>query len=162
MDVADFVFTIWAALLMGVAIGLERQARQNTAGLRTNALVCVGAALFVSLSVLMDDQNSPTRMASYVVSGVGFLGGGIILRDGLNVKGIDTAATLWCSAAVGTLVGSGFVLHGLAATLTVLALNLVLRPVAQRIDTLFRTAPDMEETRCTCRSLTRGRKRVEA
>jgi putative Mg2+ transporter-C (MgtC) family protein len=162
MDVADFVFTIWAALLMGVAIGLERQARQNPAGLRTNALVCVGAALFVSLSVLMNDQDSPTRMVSYVVSGVGFLGGGISLRDGLNVKGIDTAATLWCSAAIGTLVGSGFVLHGLSATLTVLALNLVLRPLARRIDSFFRTATDIMETRCTCRSSTRGRERVEA
>src|SRR3954454_5933154 len=108
------------------------------------------------------DQDSPTRMASYVVSGVGFLGGGIILRDGLNVKGIDTAATLWCSAAVGTLVGSGFVLHGLAATLTVLALNLVLRPVARWLDTWFRTATDMEEPGCPCRSSARSRKPLEA
>jgi len=162
MVVVDFVFTIWAALPMGVAIGLECQARQNPAGLRTNALACVGAASFVSLSVLMDDQESPTRMASYVVSGVGLLGGGIILRDGLNVEGIDKAATLWCSAAVGTLVGSGFVLHGLAATLTVLAPNLVLRPSARWLDTRFRTATDMEEFGCSCRTSALARKPVEA
>jgi putative Mg2+ transporter-C (MgtC) family protein len=139
-----FVFNIGAALLMGVAIGLERQFRQHTAGLRTNALVCVGAALFVSLSNLMGDTNSPTRMASYVVSGIGFLGGGVILREGLSVKGMNTAATLWCTAAVGTLAGSGFPLHGLIGTLTVLALHLGLRPVAQRIDARLKTAIDVE------------------
>ena len=162
MDVAAFSFTIWSALLMGVAIGLERQFRQNPAGLRTNALVCVGAALFVSLAVLMDDRQSPTRMASYVVSGVGFLGGGIILRDGLNVKGLDTAATLWCSAAIGTLVGSGFVLHGLAATSTVLARNLVLRPLSQRIDAMLRTTVDAGEPRCSGRTPSRAHQRTEA
>lgn len=148
MNVAAFSFTIWSALLMGLAIGLERQFRRNPAGLRTNALVCVGAALFVSLAVLLDDRQSPTRMASYVVSGVGFLGGGIILRDGLTVKGIDTAATLWCSAAIGALVGSGFVLHGLVATATVLALNLLLRPVSRRIDAMLQTTAGTGRPRC--------------
>jgi putative Mg2+ transporter-C (MgtC) family protein len=129
---------------MGVAIGLERQFRQHPAGLRTNALVCVGAALFVSLSRLMADVNSPTRMASYIVSGIGFLGGGVILREGLNVKGMNTAATLWCSAAVGTLAGAGFPLHGLIGTATVLGLHLGLRPVARRIDARLKTAVDVE------------------
>jgi putative Mg2+ transporter-C (MgtC) family protein len=101
-----FVLNTGAALLMGVAIGLERQWRQHSAGLRTNALVALGAALFVSLSILMDDTHSPTRIASYVVSGLGFLGGGVILRNGLTVKGLNTAATIWCSGAVGTSVGS--------------------------------------------------------
>jgi putative Mg2+ transporter-C (MgtC) family protein len=79
------------------------------AGLRTNALVAL--SLFVALATLMNDQNSPTRIASYVVSGLGFLGGGVILRAGLNVKGMNTAATIWCSGAVGTLAGSGFPYH---------------------------------------------------
>ena len=144
MSLGHFVVDIGAALLMGVAIGLERQFRQHSAGLRTNALVCVGAALFVSLSRLMEDTNSPTRMASYVVSGIGFLGGGVILREGLSVKGLNTAATLWCTAAVGALAGSGFALHGLIGTLTVLALNLGLRPVVQRIDARLKTAVDVE------------------
>jgi putative Mg2+ transporter-C (MgtC) family protein len=144
MSLVHFVLNIGAALLMGVAIGLERQFRQHTAGLRTNALVCVGAALFVSLSHLMGDTNSPTRMASYVVSGIGFLGGGVILREGLSVKGMNTAATLWCTAAVGTLAGAGFPWHGLIGTLTVLALHLGLRPVAQRIDARLKTAVDVE------------------
>jgi putative Mg2+ transporter-C (MgtC) family protein len=144
MSLVHFVLNVGSALVMGVAIGLERQYRQHPAGLRTNALVCVGAALFVSLSRLMDDTNSPTRMASYVVSGIGFLGGGVILREGLNVKGMNTAATLWCTAAVGALTGSGFPLHGLIGTLTVLALHLGLRPVAHRIDAWQKTAVDVE------------------
>src|SRR5262245_50173167 len=97
---------------MGVAIGLERQFRQHTAGLRTNALVCVGAALFVSLSRFISPDTSPTRVAAQVVSGIGFLGGGVILREGFNVRGMNTAATLWCSAAVGTLAGAGLLIQG--------------------------------------------------
>src|SRR5271155_990136 len=144
MEILHFVFNVGVALLMGVAIGLERQFRQHPAGLRTNALVCVGAALFVSLSRLMGDHDSPTRIASYIVSGIGFLGGGVILREGLSVKGMNTAATLWCTAAVGSLAGSGFPWHGLLGTLTILALHLVLRPVARRIDARQKTAVDVE------------------
>jgi putative Mg2+ transporter-C (MgtC) family protein len=102
-----FLLNVVSALALGTVIGLERQWRQHQAGLRTNALVALGAALFVSLSRLMGDENSPTRIASYIVSGLGFLGGGVILRDGLTVKGMNTAATLWCTGAVGTLAGAG-------------------------------------------------------
>jgi putative Mg2+ transporter-C (MgtC) family protein len=138
----SFVTDIAAALLAGVAIGLERQYRQHPAGLRTNALVCVGAAAFVTVSQLVGDVNSPTRVASYVVSGIGFLGGGVILREGLTVRGMNTAATLWCTAAVGVLCGSGFPDRGLAITATVLAINVGLRPVARWIDAHRRAAPD--------------------
>ncbi len=144
MELAYFTMNILAALSMGVAIGLERQFRQHPAGLRTNALVCVGAALFVSLSRLVAPDSSPTRVAAQVVSGIGFLGGGVILREGLNVKGLNTAATLWCSGAVGTLAGAGFPLHGLIGTLTILALNLGLRPVSRRIDARLKTSVDVE------------------
>jgi putative Mg2+ transporter-C (MgtC) family protein len=143
-DVLNFTLHTIVALVMGVAIGLERQYRQHPAGLRTNALVCVGAALFVSLSKLAGDTASPTRMASYVVSGIGFLGGGVILRDGLNVKGMNTAATLWCSAAVGSLSGMGFPLQALIGTATVLSMHLCLRPISHRIDALRKTAIDVE------------------
>src|ERR1700738_4876556 len=95
------------ALLLGIIIGLERQWRQHPAGLRTTALVALGAALFVSMSKLMNDTQSPTRIVSYVVSGLGFLGGGVILREGMTVKGINTAATVWCTGAVGALAGGG-------------------------------------------------------
>jgi putative Mg2+ transporter-C (MgtC) family protein len=140
----NFALNIGAALAMGVALGLERQFHQHPAGLRTNSLVCVGAALFVSLSNLMQDTNSPTRIASYIVSGIGFLGGGVILREGFNVRGMNTAATLWCTAAVGTLAGAGFAAHALIGTLAVLGVHFALRPLAQWIDSQRKTAQDVE------------------
>ena len=159
MEIPHFLFDIGVALVMGVAIGLERQIHQHVAGLRTNALVCVGAALFVSLSRLMGDHDSPMRIASYIVSGIGFLGGGVILRDGLTVKGMNTAATLWCTAAVGTLAGAGFPLHSLIGTLTVLGLHVGLRPLARLIDVRVRTAVDVEtlyQIRVSCREAQEG------
>jgi len=144
MDQVAFVVNIGVAFLMGSAIGIERQLRQHPAGLRTNALVCVGAALFVSLSRLMDHESSPTRIAAQVVSGIGFLGGGVILREGLSVRGMTTAATLWCSAAVGTLAGAGFAVHGAVGTGIILAMNFGLRPVSRRIDARVRRAIDVE------------------
>ena len=159
MLIITFIENVGVALVMGVAIGVERQLHQHRAGLRTNALVCVGAALFVSLTRLMDDGNSPTRIASYIVSGVGFLGGGVILRDGLTVKGMNTAATLWCSAAVGTLAGAGFPLHSLIGTLTVLVVHLGLRPVGRQIDLRLKTAVDVEtmyQMRVVCQEAQEG------
>jgi putative Mg2+ transporter-C (MgtC) family protein len=159
MEIVHFILNVGVAMLMGVTIGLERQIHQHVAGLRTNALVCVGAALFVSLSRLMGDHDSPTRIASYIVSGIGFIGGGVILRDGLTVKGMNTAATLWCTAAVGTLAGAGFPLHSLIGTATVLGLHLSLRPLARRIDARVQTAVDVEtlyQIRVSCRESQEG------
>ena len=84
-----------AALLFGAAIDFERQWRQRLAGLRTNTLVALGAATFVVFEGLFPGDSSPTRVAAQVVSGIGFLGAGIIFREGLNVRGLNTAATLW-------------------------------------------------------------------
>jgi putative Mg2+ transporter-C (MgtC) family protein len=159
MEVLGFIFRVACALAMGTAIGLERQIRQHPAGLRTNALVCVGAALFVSLSRLMGDHDSPTRIASYIVSGIGFLGGGVILREGLNVRGMNTAATLWCTAAIGTLAGAGFPGHALVGTATVLGLHMGLRPFARRIDARMKTATDVEtlyQLRVVCQEAQEG------
>jgi putative Mg2+ transporter-C (MgtC) family protein len=145
VEFAHFALNIVAALLMGILIGLERQFRQHPAGLRTNALVCVGAALFVSLSSMVaHDSTATARIASYVVSGIGFLGGGVILREGMNVRGMNTAATLWCSAAVGVLAGAGFILPGLFGTAVVLGLHFALRPISRRIDRGLKTASDVE------------------
>src|SRR5579872_2593324 len=134
MSLWQFSLNIFVALLLGVAIGFERQWRQHAAGLRTNTLVALGSALYVALSALVDHESSPTRVAAQVVSGLGFLGGGVILREGLNVRGLTTAATLWCSGAVGTLAGAGQLLPAAVGTAAILVLNLVLRPVVQRID----------------------------
>jgi putative Mg2+ transporter-C (MgtC) family protein len=80
---------------------------------------------------MVDHESSPTRIASYVVSGIGFLGAGVIFREGLNVRGLNTAATLWCSAAAGVLTGWGFAAHAAITTLAVLGCNVLLRPVGR-------------------------------
>jgi putative Mg2+ transporter-C (MgtC) family protein len=122
------------ATLMGACIGFERQWRQRMAGLRTNTLVAIGAASFVVFEGLFPDDGSPTRVAAQVVSGIGFLGAGIIFREGLHVTGLNTAATLWCSAAVGLLAGSGHPLHAAVATGFVVLVNLTLRPLVRIIN----------------------------
>lgn len=119
------------ALGCGALIGSERQVRQRMAGLRTNALVALGAASFVLFSTLFPNEVSPTRVAAQVVSGIGFLGAGIIFRDGFNVHGLNTAATLWCSAAVGLMAGAGFWPHALMLTGFVVFINLGLRPLVK-------------------------------
>jgi putative Mg2+ transporter-C (MgtC) family protein len=153
MDSWAFTLNMVVALALGILIGLERQWRQHPAGLRTNALVALGAALFVSMSRLMDDQGSPTRIVSYVVSGLGFLGGGVILREGLNVKGLNTAATIWCSGAIGSLAGGGFLLQSAIGTAAILFVHTALRPLARLIEARKRTAIDVEtyyRIRVTC------------
>lgn len=119
------------ALGCGALIGAERQIRQRKAGLRTNALVALGAAAYMVLSLLVEGDMSPSRIAAQVVSGIGFLGAGIIFRDGFNVHGLTTAATLWCSAAVGLLAGGGHWPFALVATGMVVFVNFGLRPLVQ-------------------------------
>ena len=130
----EFLLRLLAAFLCGVAIGFERQLRQRTAGLRTITLVASGACLFVSLGVLTGNSDGITRIASYVVSGVGFLGGGVIMRDKGAIQGINTAATLWCAAAVGVLCGTGYYVPAIAGTAIVLLTNTVLREVGRMIN----------------------------
>jgi putative Mg2+ transporter-C (MgtC) family protein len=122
------------ATLLGAGIGFERQWRQRMAGLRTNTLVAIGAASFVIFAGLIPGETSPTRMAAQVVSGIGFLGAGIIFREGLHVTGLNTAATLWCSAAVGLLAGAGHAAHAALATGFVVLVNLLLRPLVKLIN----------------------------
>ena len=126
------------AFVLGAVIGLERQYRQRTAGLRTNVLVAVGAALFVDIAMrfhaLYGGTPSPLHVVAYVVSGVGFLGAGVIMREEGNIRGINTAATLWGSAAVGVAAGTGMLVEAILGTLFVLAANTLLRPVVNAIN----------------------------
>jgi putative Mg2+ transporter-C (MgtC) family protein len=133
LSVADFALRLGAGVGCGALIGLERQWRARRAGLRTNALVAAGATLFVLYAAATPD-SSPTRVASYVVSGIGFLGAGVILREGVNVRGLNTAATLWCSAAIGVLAASGNLLFALIGTGTVIGLHVFGRPLGRLID----------------------------
>ena len=99
----DLSIGVVVAFMLATLIGAERQWRQRSAGLRTNVLVAVGAAAFVSLGMHLNGNAGAAQIAAYVVSGIGFLGAGVIMKEGAHVWGLNTAATLWCSAAVGAL-----------------------------------------------------------
>src|ERR1700742_399002 len=120
------------ALVLGACIGAERQWRQRAAGLRTNTLVCFGAAAFVDLGLTI--APGTTQVIAYVVSGGGFLGAGAIMKDGGSVRGLNTAATLWCSAAVGACAGAGEMLDAVFVTALLIMINSVLRPLSRFID----------------------------
>lgn len=107
------------ALLLGTLIGLERRLRHHAAGLHTNALVALGAAAYVSAAQAIGDDGV-SRMIAQITVGIGFIGGGVIMRQGATVRGLNAAATLWCSAAVGTL--AGLQLYAIAGVTAVLVL----------------------------------------
>jgi putative Mg2+ transporter-C (MgtC) family protein len=135
MNPHEVVFRLGLALLFGAVIGFERQWRQRMAGLRTNALVSLGAAGFVVFgTVIAEAGNSPAPVAAQIVSGIGFLGAGVIMREGVNIRGLNTAATLWCSAMVGTFAGAGQLVASLIAASLVLGTNLFLRPLVRLIN----------------------------
>ena len=130
----QFGLRLSSAIGMGSLVGVERQWRQRMAGTRTNALMAGGAAAFVMCGLLLNnDLSALGRIVSYVVSGVGFLGAGVIFKDGGNVRGLNTAATIWCSAAIGALSGLGSLNLAFVLALAVLFTNLVLRPLAYRL-----------------------------
>lgn len=129
MNYIDFLLGISVALVLSFCIGLERQWRKRAVGLRTNVLVCLGSFLFVSMSFLTKGTTFDFKVAAQVVSGIGFLGAGVILKDGANIKGLNTAATLWCSAAIGVLCASGLLLEAATGTFFVLLANIGLRAI---------------------------------
>ncbi len=114
------------ALLLGVVIGMERQLRKHPAGLHTNALVCLGAAAYVMVALLSPDPTGPGRVTGQVVTGVGFICAGVIWHQGLTVCGLNTAATLWASAAVGILAGLNYPLMALITATILLVANITL------------------------------------
>lgn len=132
--ILETAIRVLSAFGCGALIGFERQWRARSAGLRTNTLVCLGACLFVLMSSLTPGDASPSRVAAQVVSGVGFLGAGVIIKDGASLRGINTAATLWGSAAVGCLCGGGMYIPAVAGVLAIVIANALLRPVARRVE----------------------------
>jgi putative Mg2+ transporter-C (MgtC) family protein len=156
----QFGLRLFLAIGLGASVGLERQWRQRMAGTRTNALVAAGAAAFVMSGFLIDnDPSARGRIVSYVVSGVGFLGAGVIFKDGANVRGLNTAATIWCSAAIGALSGLGSLDLALILAVGVLLTNVVLRPLAYRIHPVMPDASPAEtmyEVRLVCKESATG------
>ena len=134
ISLRDTVVSLFTAFVLGSAIGLERQMRQRTAGLRTNTLVAVGSAVFVDMANRLGGHQAAVHGVAYVVSGIGFLGAGAIMKEGANVSGLNTAATLWGSAAVGACAGADLIGEAAVAAIFVLASNTLLRPVVNRIN----------------------------
>lgn len=130
----DTLVSLAAAFVLGGFIGFERQYRQRTAGLRTNVLVAVGAAVFVDMANRLQGHQGAVHVVAYVVSGIGFLGAGAIMREEGNVRGLNTAATLWGSAAVGAAAGADLILEAALATVFVLAANTLLRPIVNKMN----------------------------
>lgn len=136
IDWVEIIIRIAAGIGFGTLIGFERQWRARTAGVRTNALVSLGSTLFVIMGAYSFDgpDADPTRVAAQIVSGIGFLGAGVIMKQGASISGLNTAATLWASAAVGALAGGGLVWVAGAGTVFVIGANVLLRPVGRILD----------------------------
>ncbi|MEZ0182582.1 MULTISPECIES: MgtC/SapB family protein [Flavobacterium] len=132
MSTTEFLTRLAAATLAGLIIGFERQWNHKETGLKTNTLVAIGAATFVLLSIKVADTVSNvdvTRITAQVVMGVGFLGAGVIFREGDNVHGLNSAATIWCSAAIGCIAASGYFVEALICTLMVIIINTAIEPI---------------------------------
>jgi len=135
LSIGQFELRLLLAFVLGALIGLERQWQHKIAGIKTNALVAGGAALFILLSErITGDPTSAGRIASTIVTGIGFLGAGVIMREGPTVSGINTSATIWCSGAIGSIAGMGYWYEGLVGTGFVLLAHIILRPIGNRID----------------------------
>ena len=135
MELLDFATRIVVAILLGMFIGFERQLTGHPAGIRTNMLICLGTCMFLMFLMIMGSIDIQ-RVASYIVSGVGFLCSGVIFKENGTVKGLNTAATLWCTAAIGILSSSGMFSYAIIATIALLMANIVFRPISQKIDPL--------------------------
>jgi putative Mg2+ transporter-C (MgtC) family protein len=135
MPPLDLTLRLLLAAGLGAAIGIERELRRKPAGLRTNILIAVGSALFTIVSIrLATVSSTPDRIAAQVVTGIGFLGAGAIIRSGRNVHGMTTAATIWVNAAVGMAVGAGEYATATMATAITLGVLLLLPPVERYFD----------------------------
>lgn len=131
----DLLFRVGLATLLGVAIGIERQWRSRMAGLQTMALVSMGSALFTIMGAYsFPEQGDRNRVAAQIVTGIGFLGAGVIIKAGMTVFGLNTAATLWAAAGVGALCGVWMWREAVVGAVIILASNGFLYPLAKWID----------------------------
>ena len=145
MNLDEAFYRLILALFCGGLIGVERQWRQKMAGLRTNVLVAIGAAAFVLFAFRLTPLGDATRMAGQVVTGIGFLGAGVIMHEGVNVHGLNTAATLWCSAAVGMFAGAGMMFEAAIFAVFVTFTNMALRPIVGFINRHTGSAAEVEQ-----------------
>jgi len=133
MTLTTFALQSLLSLVLGSLIGVERQWHRRLADLKTSALVSLGAALFMMCAATPVGWTEPMRMAAQIVTGIGFIGGGLLFREGTHTRGINTAATLWCAAAIGTLCGLGRNAEAALGTVLLVVANTLLRDVAHRL-----------------------------
>lgn len=138
VDLPDALGRLLLAAVFGAVIGAEREWRNKSAGLRTNTLIAIGSALFTIVSINMTDTTSgdASRIPSQIVTGIGFLGGGVILRGKASVQGLTTAATIWVNAAIGVTAGAGYYALASIATVTTLLVLTAFVPLDRHLDKL--------------------------
>lgn len=150
MSLEQFIVYLLICFFLSFFIGIERQYRHRSVGLRTTILVAMGSYLFVSFSVLLNGYNiDVTRIAAQIVTGIGFLGAGVILKDGVKIRGLTTAATLWCTASIGVLCASGFILEAISGTVIILFSNVFLRYVNKIVNQKSKYEQTKEEFKVT-------------
>ena len=153
MSLEKFIVYLLICFFLSFFIGIERQYRHRSVGLRTTILVAIGSYLFVSFSFLLNGYNiDVTRIAAQIVTGIGFLGAGVILKDGVKIRGLTTAATLWCTAAIGVLCASGFILEAISGTVIILFSNVFLRYVNKIVNQKSKYEQTKEEFKVTITS----------
>lgn len=153
MSLEQFIVYLLICFFLSFFIGIERQYRHRSVGLRTTILVAIGSYLFVSFSFLLNGYNiDVTRIAAQIVTGIGFLGAGVILKDGVKIRGLTTAATLWCTASIGVLCASGFILEAISGTVIILFSNVFLRYVNKIVNQKSRYEQTSEEFKVTITS----------
>ena len=133
MNCREFALRVLLSLCLGFFIGLERQLTGHSAGIRINVLICLGTSLFTLFPMLYGSDQT-FRVGSSIISGVGFLCSGVIFKENGSVRGMNTAATLWCSAAIGILATTGKIVIAVTATSVLIISNLILRPLTNRIN----------------------------
>ncbi len=131
MNIDVFVIRLLVVTLLGLIIGIERQLTGHSAGLKTTVLIAIGTMAFVSVEVMLGNEEA--RMAANIITGIGFLCSGVIFKNGFTVNGLNTSATLWCTAGIGVLIGYGYIWFGVVATAFLVVLNFVLLFVAKLV-----------------------------
>src|SRR6516164_3342760 len=141
----ETLLRLFAGAVLGVFIGLEREWRSRTAGVHTSGLVAAGGALFcVAAPALGETAGDPMRALAAVAQGVGFLAGGVILKQGMSVSGLNTAATIWATAAVGALAGVGLIREAALGAAVIVGINLIFNPIVDAISRFSAKHPPKE------------------